>query len=133
MAIKTASGWLVIGGLVVLPAIMGFSGPAPVHADMVRTRQEIAHLMDYIAAADCRFIRNGKAYDGQAAREHIQKKYDYYQSRIRTAEDFIHYAASRSSMSGAPYLVVCGEKPTPCADWLLEELARFQRRTGNAD
>ncbi len=123
----------LMAGLMLVAISLGFAGSTDAGGEVTRTQQEIDHLMRYIAASDCRFIRNGKAYDPQAAREHIQKKYDYLQSRIRSAEDFIHHAASRSSMSGAPYLVDCGQKPTPCADWLHAELARFRRRTGNAD
>lgn len=133
MGIKTANCCLVIGGLLLIPTLLGFSGAPSVHADMARSRQEIAHLLRTIAAADCRFIRNGKTYDAQAAHEHIQKKYDYLQSRIRSAEDFIRYAASRSSMSGEPYRVACGDRVRSCADWLLAELARFRRLAGNTE
>ena len=95
-------------------------------ADMAQTQLEIAHLMDHIAGSDCRFIRNGKAYDAEAARDHIQKKYDYMRSRIQTAEDFIHHAAAKSSMSGEPYRIVCGGETLLCADWLHAELRRYR-------
>ncbi len=120
-------------GLVLMLIGQGlFLGVSAALGDMARTRQEIAHLMDYIAASDCRFIRNGQAHDAQAAREHIQKKYDYLQSRIHTAEDFILHAASASSMSGKPYRIACGDRAVLCADWLRDELERFRRQTGTA-
>lgn len=112
------------GGLTLILLVFGWTA---VHADMTRTTQEIAHLMDYIAASDCLFIRNGKAYDASAAREHIQKKYDYLQSRIKTAEDFIRQAASRSSMSDEPYRIQCNEATVMCADWLRDELRRYRQ------
>ncbi len=117
---------LVLAGLFLLVALAA-------RADRVTPRKEIAHLLGTIAAADCRFIRNGKTYDAQAAHEHIRKKYEYLQSRIRSAEDIIRYAATRSSMSGEPYRVACGDRVLPCADWLRAELARFRRLAGKAD
>ena len=120
---KILAGLWPVCGLILMSAILG---SVPGRADMARTRQEIAHLMDHIAGSGCGFIRNGKAYDAEAARDHIQKKYDYLQSRIRTAEDFIRYAASESSMSGEPYRIVCGGETMLCADWLREALRRYR-------
>ncbi len=133
MRTKTTGGHWPIRDLVLVLLLLGVSGPPAAGADPARTRQEIDHLMGYIAAAQCRFIRNGKAYDAQTAREHIQRKDDHLHSRIRTAEDFIRYAASRSSMSGEPYRIACGNQMVRCADWLHEELVRFRRQTGGAD
>lgn len=121
---KTLIGQWQAGGLTLILVVFGWTA---VHADMTRTTQEIAHLIDYIAASGCLFIRNGKAYDASTAREHIQKKYDYLQSRIRTAEDFIRQAASRSSMSGEPYRIQCSEATVLCADWLRDELRRYRQ------
>lgn len=101
-------------------------GPPALQADEAQTAREIEHLMDYIGASTCRFIRNGKVYDAGAARAHIQKKYDYVRKRIRTAEDFIRYAATASSMSGEPYRIRCGAQEMLCADWLVEELRRYR-------
>ena len=120
-------------GLVLMLIFLGLSGAPAVRAESAATRQEIAHLMDHITASDCRFIRNGKVYDAQTAREHIQKKYDFLQSRIRSAEDFIRFAASKSSMSGEPYRIACGAKTVLCAEWLFEELMRFRRLKGTID
>ncbi len=119
--------------LVWMLILLGLSGASAVRAETAATRQEIVHLMDYIAASECRFIRNGKVYDAQTAREHIQKKYDYLQSRIRSAEDFIRFAASKSSMSGEPYRIACGAKTVLCAEWLHAELLRFRRLKGTTD
>ena len=120
-------------GLVLMLVGLFLSCALAARADLVTPQQEIAHLMDFIAASDCRFIRNGRVYDAQTAREHIQRKYDYLRSRIRTAEDFIRYAASGSSMSGEPYRVACGDRSVPCAEWLREALARFRRQAGTED
>jgi Family of unknown function (DUF5329) len=36
---------------------------------------------------------------------YIKKKYDYFKTQIHTAEDFIALAATKSELSGRPYLV----------------------------
>ena len=85
--------------------------------------------MDFIAASPCAFIRNGVAYDGAQAADHIKDKYDYYRDDIRSAEDFIALAASKSAMSGKPYLVKCDGATEPAADWINRELAAFRQRS----
>ncbi len=102
--------------------------PRAAPAEMDRTPHEIQHLMDYIAGSQCRFIRNGQTYDAEAAQAHIQRKYDHIRRRVRTTEDFIDLAASRSSMSGEPYRVQCGAKTLLCADWLRAELERRRQQ-----
>ena len=80
--------------------------------------QEINHLLQYIENSSCTFIRNGKAYNSAEARAHIQKKYDYFKVRVKTTEDFVKYAATKSSMSGKPYKVRCNGLEILCAEWL---------------
>jgi hypothetical protein len=64
----------------------------------------IEYLLTSIAALpDTQFVRNGSAYDAKAAVEHLRSKLRYAGSRVRTAEDFIRYCASESSLSGKPY------------------------------
>jgi hypothetical protein len=92
---------------------------------------EIRHLLDFIAASPCAFIRNGVAYDGADAVSHIEDKYDYYRDDIHSAEDFIALAASKSALSGKPYLVKCDSTTEPAADWITRELAAFRQRSGS--
>ncbi len=63
-------------------------------------RQEINHLLHYIESSGCIFIRNSKESTPAEARAHIQKKYNHFRSRVKTAEDFIRYAATKSTISG---------------------------------
>ena len=97
--------------------------PCTSHADM---GAEIEHLLQYIDTSDCSFIRNGKSHDSTDAGAHIRKKYDYVKGRIKTTEDFIRYAATKSSMSGRPYQVICNNEKMATAEWLTRELARFR-------
>jgi len=88
---------------------------------------EIDHLLDFIAASPCAFIRNDTEYTGAEAVAHIKDKYAHFQDKIATAEDFIDLAASKSLMSGQPYLVRCDATPELAGDWLRQELAAFRR------
>ena len=92
---------------------------------------EIDHLLNFIAGSPCAFIRNGVTYDGAQAMGHIKDKYDYYREEIRSAEDFIALAATKSAMTGKPYLVQCDAAEMPAAEWLTQELGVFRQRSGS--
>ena len=51
------------------------------------------------------FIRNGGSYDPAQAASHLRLKWKNAGKRVRTAEDFIRYCATGSSMSGKPYRI----------------------------
>ena len=90
------------------------------------TTEEIASLLHFIEQSGCTFIRNGKQYDTLEARQHIEKKYNYYKERITTAEDFIQYSAARSSITGKPYRVLCNGVSMNSSDWLNAELDKMR-------
>jgi hypothetical protein len=94
------------------------------------TEEEISHLLRHIEKSDCLFVRNGKEHGSREALEHIQRKYDHVRNRVETAEDFIEYAATKSSMTGKAYQVLCGSEEIPTADWLHAELAGFRQEGG---
>ena len=87
---------------------------------------EIEHLLCYIETSGCTFNRNGTIHTSEEAGEHIRKKYAYAQRWIKTTEDFITHAATKSSMSGKAYTVSCDGVERPTAKWLEEELLRFR-------
>ena len=90
---------------------------------------ETSHLLNFVKNSACKIIRNGKAYDGNLAVNHIQKKYDYFKDDIETTEQFIELSATKSTMSGKYYTVVCGAaQPVRTRDWLLEELKNYRQR-----
>jgi hypothetical protein len=91
------------------------------------SQEEIVHLLQYIEKSECVFTRNGEEHLGAEAQEHIQMKYDYVRKKVETTEDFIKYAATKSSLSGKPYLVRCKELEILTADWLKAELDRFRQ------
>ena len=92
-------------------------------ADM---QDEIRHLLQFIESSGCEFERNGTVYDSKEARSHIERKYDYIESRVDETEVFIKYAATKSSMSGKKYHVTCNGKRQASAEWLHQELSRYR-------
>lgn len=94
--------------------------------------REIDHLLDYVAASSCTFVRNGESFPAQKAREHLALKYRFTRGRLSTAEEFIKYLATESSMSHEPYKIVCGAKERPAGAWLAEELARFRKTVASS-
>jgi len=89
-------------------------------------RAEIDGLMARLSASNCQFERNGSWHTAAEARTHMLRKLDYIEKRRETlgsAEQFIEYAASKSSFSGKPYRVKCGNaEPVTSSEWLNREL-----------
>ena len=106
-----------------------FTIPAVSFADSQKDTldREITHLLDFINHSECEFVRNGESHTGPKAREHIEKKYNYVKKRVDSTENFIKYAASRSSLSRKPYTIQCGEEIITSRVWLTEELERYRQ------
>ena len=84
-------------------------------------------MLSYVSTSSCVYERNGDLYAGFEAVKHIKKKYDYYKDNVKTAEDFIKYAATKSTLSGKKYKIHCPELDVQdSSDWLLEELAKYR-------
>jgi len=89
--------------------------------------KEVNHLLDYVRTSNCTINRNGTVHKGEKAVNHINKKYDYFREDIKTTEEFIEYSASKSTMSGKPYIANCpDEKPVSTQVWLLSELKSYR-------
>jgi hypothetical protein len=85
---------------------------------------EIEQLLARLGASGCRFQRNGSWYTAQEARAHLENKYRYLLDKqlIGSAEDFVLLGATKSSMSGKPYLVQCrGQESMPSATWMAAQ------------
>lgn len=57
-------------------------------------RCEIDHLLGFIESSRDTFVRNGEEHDAEAAKVHIERKYNHAKRWIETAEQFIEYAAT---------------------------------------
>lgn len=88
--------------------------------------EEISYLLNFIETSDCIFIRNGSRHDPKEAVEHIEKKYNYLKNKINNTEDFIKFAATKSSLSGKTYMIICNGIEMPTSDWLRIELQQYR-------
>ena len=91
----------------------------------------IEYLLTAIGESGCTFIRNGKEYSSEDAESHLRMKYRRGKRWATDAGKFIERLASKSSMSGKPYLMRCepdGEQPT--AEWLEAKLADYAAEPG---
>lgn len=85
--------------------------------------QTIHYLLDYVAQSKATFIRNGSLHTPAEALDHIKAKYEHFKNEIKTPEDFIRVAASKSLISGKPYLVRTPDGKEMRLDvWLTEAL-----------
>ena len=99
----------------------------PAMADSPATSAAIEYLLDYVARSDMEFVRNGKSHTPAEAVQHMRRKYEYYEKKINTAEDFIALAASKSMMSGKPYTVRINDGEILAADWLTAALQSYRQ------
>jgi Family of unknown function (DUF5329) len=111
--------WPLVGAVLLASLAIGAEAPE---------QGAIDHLLQFVETSRCTFLRNGVEYNSKSAVNHIKKKYDYFKNQIRTAEDFIALAATKSELSGRPYFVRCEKaKEVPTATWLHEELQQYRK------
>jgi hypothetical protein len=110
-------------GLIVLALGMAMTVRAGESPPIVQA--EIASLLGRLETSDCKFNRNGSWYSGEKAKAHMLAKLHYLEARttLSSTEQFIELAATKSSISGKPYLVQCGDKPAQKSEaWLTTQL-----------
>jgi hypothetical protein len=89
-------------------------------------RAEIDALLGKLQTSGCQFNRNGSWYSGAEAKSHLLGKLEYFENKgnVQNTEQFIELAASKSSSSGKPYQVKCGnEAAVPSQQWLMRQLS----------
>ena len=92
--------------------------------------QTIGYLLHYIETSHATFVRNGTTHTPAEAVAHVKAKYDHFKGQIKTPEDFIRLSASKSLLTGQPYLVKTEDgKETHLDAWLTEALR--QHRAGH--
>lgn len=88
-------------------------------------RQEIDALLRAVGSSGCEFMRGGTAYTAAKAQEHLRAKFEYLDERgqLKSAEDFIVKAGTRSSMTGEAYGIRCASTGQHASDaWLQARL-----------
>ena len=89
--------------------------------------ESINYLLDYVAHSDATFIRNGESHTPGEAVKHIKAKYQHFKNEIKTPEDFIRLSASKSLLSGQPYLVRTSDgKEMRLDEWLTDALKKHR-------
>lgn len=83
----------------------------------------IEYVLGAVAKSDMTFIRNGEPHTGKEAADHMRAKYEHYQKDIKSVEDFIRLAGTKSLVSGKPYLVKTKEGKEQRSDEWLRSLA----------
>ena len=106
-----------------LSAATGFAGER-----VPLENQKIEYLIGAVEALqNAQFIRNGTSYDANAAADHLRLKLRTAGSRVKTAEDFIRYCASVSSVSGQPYQIRFSDGRIVTSEaFLRERLAEYE-------
>jgi uncharacterized membrane protein len=81
---------------------------------------------------DAKFVRNGTAYDGKAAADHMRRKWKKVEKDVRTARDFIRLAGTKSYETGEVYRVRFKDgREVESAKWLTERLEEIEKRQGD--
>jgi hypothetical protein len=87
----------------------------------------INYLLDYVAKSNATFIRNGQTHTPQEAASHIKAKYEHFKNEIKTPQDFIRLSASKSLLTGQPYLVRTKDgKEIQLSVWLTDALQKHR-------
>ncbi len=93
-----------------------------------QTKAEIDELIAFVRTADVRFMRNGSEYSSAEGADHLRDKLAKAGSRVKTTDDFITGIASKSYLSGKPYLVKFADGRTEATgDWLRGHLAETRK------
>ena len=93
-----------------------------------QTKAEIDELITFVQTSSVRFIRNGTEYSGAEGAAHLRDKLAKAGDRVKTTEDFITGIASKSYISGKPYMVKFADGHTePTGEWLRAHLAEKRK------
>jgi len=109
--------FLLLTGILIAASAVAALSPA--------VKAEIDSLLARLETSACEFNRNGSWYPATDAKAHLLQKLKYLEDRgmVQSTEQFIELAASKSSLSGQPYLVRCANAaPIPSSTWLLSQL-----------
>jgi hypothetical protein len=88
-------------------------------------RAEIDGLLSRLDSSACEFGRSGSWYTASEAKSHLLRKLAWLEDKglVQSTEQFIERAASKSSITGEPYLVRCANgSPVDSGAWLRGQL-----------
>lgn len=122
MELRTRVLVLIVLGMALMPGL--------VWAREAREQARIDFLIHEVETArGITFIRNGSEYDGTEGAKHLRMKLGFAGDRVKTAEDFVKYCASESSMSHRKYQVRTADgKTTDAAAYFYAKLREFDEK-----
>ena len=124
--LKVLSILTIASMIALIPSLAAQEEQADGNAE--NTAKVVAFLIEEVKASHLTFIRNGKTHSSEEAANHIHRKYDHVKSQIKTPEDFIRLCASKSLVSGEPYLVVTPQGTVTVESWLRHILMEYRAR-----
>jgi len=75
-----------------------------------------------------KFIRNGSEHDGKEAAKHLRLKLEKAGNNVRTVDDFIRLCASKSYITGKPYMIKFPDgKIISSEKYLREKLTAYDK------
>jgi Family of unknown function (DUF5329) len=90
-------------------------------------RLKIEYLKSELRSSNCQYERNGTVYSVEEALKHINRKQDYFADDIDSALKFVELSATKSTMSGKSYYVICpGKEKVRSALWLQSKLTEYK-------
>ena len=90
-------------------------------------KARIDYLLERVSKSPYNFWRNGSQHTGKRAAAHLRWKMIRRYDQVKTAEDFIERVATRSKISGEPYLVLFPGGKRPLGGVLHHELELFDQ------
>lgn len=114
----------VIGGVAAAAPAAPAAATAPALSERAKIDALIASVGQLRGAV---FIRNGTEHDSAKAAAHLRRKLGAAGKRVKTADQFITYLATGSSMTGKPYKIRFADGRTvESADYFREQLRRLE-------
>jgi hypothetical protein len=105
-------------------AARAVAAPAPVLTERAKIDAMIASVEQLQGAV---FIRNGTEHDSAKAAAHLRRKLGAAGKRVKTADQFITYLATGSSMTGKPYRIRFADgRSVESAQYFRELLRRLE-------
>jgi hypothetical protein len=100
---------LPVMSITVLRTVTALFFLLPLSVTLARDAREQSRI-DFLihtveVSSGLKFIRNGTEYVGPAAAAHLRMKLGYVGERVKTAEQFVKYCASESSITHQKYKV----------------------------
>ncbi len=115
--------------LIILLALLGFCTHRAIAEDDLDST--ITYLLAYVKNSDVVFIRNNREHTPHEAATHMRRKYEHFKDQIKTPEDFILFAGTKSLMTGRVYQVRMKDGKTILTQkWLEDALAKYRKKGG---